>query len=125
MAFCYGDLYLKNSELKDGVAVTSEVGEELGFKTGDKILEIDGEKMDRFNEIPGKILFAKSVVVERDGAQQTIALPVDMIDKVLGGQERLFIDKREPFAIKEVPDTSANKRCCCPKTSSGHSTVRP
>jgi regulator of sigma E protease len=46
MAFCYGDLYLKNSELKDGVAVTSEVGEELGFKTGDKILEIDGEKMD-------------------------------------------------------------------------------
>ncbi len=115
MAFCYGDLYLKNSELKDGVAVTSEVGEELGFKTGDKILEIDGEKMDRFNEIPGKILFAKSVVIERDGAQQTIALPVDMIDKVLGGQERLFIDKREPFAIKEVPDTSANKKVLLPK----------
>lgn len=115
MAYAYGDLYLKNSELKDGVAVTSEVGEELGFKTGDKILEIDGEKMERFNEIPGKILFAKSVLVERNGAEQTIALPVDMIDKVLGGQERLFIDKREPFAIKEVPDTSANKKVLLPK----------
>jgi len=115
MAYAYGDLYLKNSELKDGVAVTSEVGEELGFKTGDKILEIDGEKMERFNEIPGKILFAKSVLVERNGTQQTIALPVDMIDKVLGGQERLFIDKREPFAIKEVPDTSANKKVLLPK----------
>lgn len=115
MAFFYGELYLKNSELKDGIAVTSEVGEELGFKTGDKILEIDGEKMDRFNEIPGKILFAKQVVVERNGAQQTIDLPINMIDKVLGGQERLFIDKREPFAVKEVPDTSANKKALLPK----------
>ena len=48
MAFYYGDLYLKNSELKDGIAVTSDVGKELGFKTGDKILEVDGEKMTRF-----------------------------------------------------------------------------
>lgn len=44
MAFYYGDLYLNNSELRDGIAVTSAVGEELGFKTGDKILEVDGEK---------------------------------------------------------------------------------
>lgn len=67
MAFYYGDLYLNNSELKDGIAVTSEVGEEMGFKTGDKILEIDGEKVIRFNDVQNKILFAKTVVVERDG----------------------------------------------------------
>lgn len=108
MTFFYGELYLNNSELKDGIAVTSDVGEKLGFKTGDKILEIDGVKMERFNDIPRKLLFAQTVRIERNGEQQNIKMPVDLIDKVMGGKERLFIDKREPFAIGAVPDTSAN-----------------
>jgi regulator of sigma E protease len=49
MAFAYGDIYLNNSELKDGIAVTSSVGEELGLKTGDKIIAVDGEKIAHFD----------------------------------------------------------------------------
>ena len=109
MAFYYGDLYLNNSELKDGIAVTSQVGEEMGFKTGDKILEIDGEKTTKFNDIPNKILFAKTVVVERNGIEQKIALPIDLIDKLLKGEKRPFIDWREPFMVGKVTDSSANK----------------
>ena len=109
MAFYYGDLYLNNSELKDGIAVTSQVGEELGFKTGDKILEVDGEKVVKFNEIQNKILFAKTVLVERNGVNQTISLPIDMIDKVLKGEKRPFIDWREPFMVGKVADSSKNK----------------
>ncbi len=108
MAFYYGDLYLNNSELKDGIAVTSEVGEEMGFKTGDKILSIDGEKVVRFNDVQNKILFAKTVVVERDGMVTNINLPVDLIDKVLKGEKKLFIDWREPFMVGKVADSSAN-----------------
>lgn len=109
MAFVYGDTYLNNSELKDGIAVTSSVGEELGFKTGDKIISIDGEKATKFDEIPGKILFAKNVVLERNGEVQTLNLPVDLIDKLLKGEKRPFIDWREPFLIGKVPDSSKNK----------------
>jgi regulator of sigma E protease len=109
MAFYYGDLYLNNSELKDGIAVTSPVGEEMGFKTGDKILEIDGEKTTKFNDIPNKILFAKMVVVERNGIEQKIVLPIDLIDKLLKGEKRPFIDWREPFMVGKVADSSANK----------------
>jgi regulator of sigma E protease len=108
MAFYYGDLYLNNSELKDGIAVTSEVGEEMGFKTGDKILSIDGEKVVRFNDVQNIILFAKTVVVERDGMVTNINLPVDLIDKVLKGEKKLFIDWREPFMVGKVADSSAN-----------------
>ena len=115
MTFYYGDLYLKNSELKDGIAVTSKVGEELGFKTGDKILAIDGETITKFNEVPNKLLFAKSVAIERNGAKQTIALPVDLIKKVMGGEKRPFIGWREPFAVGMVDDKSANKNNLKPK----------
>ena len=108
MAFYYGDLYLNNSELKDGIAVTSPVGEEMGFKTGDKILEIDGEKVVKFNDVQNKILFAKTVLIERNGATQKIDLPIDLIDKVLNGEKRPFIDWREPFLVGKVGDSSAN-----------------
>ena len=110
MAFAYGDIYLNNSELKDGIAVTSSVGEELGLKTGDKIIAVDGEKIAHFDEIPMKLLFSKSALVIRDGAEQTINFPVDLIDKVLKGEKRPFIGIREPFMVAMVPDTSANSK---------------
>jgi regulator of sigma E protease len=115
MAFYYGDLYLNNSELKDGIAVTSTVGEEMGFKTGDKIIAIDGEKATKFNEIPNKILFAKTVLVERNGAEQKIVLPNDLIDKLLKGEKRPFIDWREPFMVGKVSDSTPNNKTLKPK----------
>lgn len=115
MAYAYGDMYLNNSELKDGIAVTSPVGEELGFKTGDKIIAIDGEKIAHFDEIPLKLLFSKSALISRNGAEQTLTFPVDLIDKVLKGEKRPFIGIREPFAIGKVPDSSANINVLLPK----------
>ncbi|MFN8273667.1 MAG: RIP metalloprotease RseP [Flavobacteriaceae bacterium] len=109
MAFFYGDLYLNNSELKDGIAVTSEVGEHLGFKTGDKIVSIDGETNLRFEEIPNKILFSKNVVINRNGQQMTLKMPIDLISKLLDNQKRNFIEWREPFIVGMVSDSSANK----------------
>jgi len=109
MAYAYGDIYLNNSELKDGIAVTSSVGEELGFKTGDKIIAIDGEKIAHFDEIPMKLLFSKSALISRNGTEQTINFPVDLIDKVLKGEKRAFIGLREPFVIGKVSDSSANR----------------
>ncbi len=109
MAYAYGDMYLSNSELKDGIAVTSTVGEELGLKTGDKIIAVDGEKIAHFDEIPMKLLFSKSALIVRDGAEQTINFPVDLIDKVLKGEKRPFIGIRQPFMVGKVSDSSSNK----------------
>ncbi|MDD5151265.1 MAG: RIP metalloprotease RseP [Flavobacterium sp.] len=115
MAYAYGDMYLNNSELKDGIAVTSPVGEELGFKTGDKIIAIDGEKIAHFDEIPMKLLFSKSALISRNGTEQTIHFPVDLIDKVLKGEKRPFIGWREPFVIGKITDSSANSKVLLPK----------
>ncbi len=116
MAYAYGDLYLNNSELKDGIAVTSIVGEELGFKTGDKIITIDGEKIAHFDDIPMKILFSKSALISRNGAEQTLNFPIDLIDKVLKGEKkRPFIGLREPLMVGAVLDSTANSKVFLPK----------
>jgi regulator of sigma E protease len=116
MAYAYGDIYLNNSELKDGIAVTSPVGEELGFKTGDKIIAIDGEKIEHFDEITMKLLFSKTATIVRDGQEQTLKFPEDLIDKVLKGQKNThFIGIREPFMVAMIPDSSANSKVLLPK----------
>ncbi|MCF8322078.1 MAG: RIP metalloprotease RseP [Flavobacterium sp.] len=116
MAYAYGDIYLNNSELKDGIAVTSPIGEELGFKTGDKIIAIDGEKIAHFDDIPMKLLFSKTALINRNGTEQTLNFPVDLIDKVLKEEKkRPFIGLREPLMVGAIMDSSANSKVLLPK----------
>ena len=107
MAFVYGNTYIANSELKDGVWVSSPVGEELGFKTGDKIIAVDGKKVEKFNDVPYSVNFAKEVTIERNGAEQAIKLPVDVLDKVMK-DERRYLDLRIPFVVSNLSEDSPN-----------------
>jgi regulator of sigma E protease len=107
MAYVYGNTYIANSELKDGVWVSSPVGEELGFKTGDKIIAVDGKKVEKFNDVPYSVNFAKEVTVERNGAEQAIKLPVDVLDKVMK-DERRYLDLRIPFVVSNLSEDSPN-----------------
>jgi regulator of sigma E protease len=83
MTFAYGELYISNSDIKDGVWITNPVIEKSGIKTGDKIIAVDGVKIDRFNEINEKILLGKEVIVERNGSEQKVNLPVDFINQLM------------------------------------------
>jgi len=107
MAFVYGNTYIANSELKDGVWVSSPVGEELGFKTGDKIIAVDGKKVEKFNDVPYSVNFAKEVTIERNGAEQAIKLPVDVLDKVMKDEKR-YLDLRIPFIVGGLDEASPN-----------------
>jgi len=108
MAYVYGNTYIANSELKDGVWVSSPVGEELGFKTGDKIIAVDGKKVEKFNDVPYSVNFAKEVTIERNGAEQAIKLPVDVLDKVMKDEKR-YLDLRIPFIVGGLDEASPNK----------------
>ena len=109
MAFVYGDLYIKNNEAKDGIWVANPVVEETGLKTGDKIISVDGFKADRFHELNSKIQLAKTIEVERNGAKQTINLPVNFVDKLMSGKRASIIELRIPFVVTSTEDDSQNK----------------
>ncbi|WP_306349611.1 RIP metalloprotease RseP [Flavobacterium sp. '19STA2R22 D10 B1'] len=115
MAYAYGNLFLNNNELKDGIWVTTSVGEQIGLKTGDKILEVDGVKMEKFNEIPNKMLFAKNVLIERNGVEQKIDLPIDLIDQLMKGEKKPFIGLRTPFVVAGPSPESKNEAVLKPQ----------
>ena len=108
MAWVYGNKYIAASELKDGIWVTSELGEQAGFRTGDKIIAIDGKTYEKFSDQLYHINFSKSVTIERDGKQQELVLPTDLLGKIVK-EKRSYIDLRLPFVVSAIPAGSPNE----------------
>lgn len=112
MVFNYGESYIPNSQLKYGI-VALELGSEIGLKTGDKIVEINGNKIERFEEImSAKVILGENVTftVDRSGELVFITLPNDFAEKITDGEGINFIDKRHTFFVQElVPNSNAEK----------------
>lgn len=109
MAFAYGETYVANADLKDGVLIENPVMLKAGFKTGDKLISIDGKKVVNYDgDLNMNIIMAKHVLVERDGKEQTITMPTDFVDQLSKYEKGLLVNIRKPFAIKDVPAESVN-----------------
>ncbi|TPG44500.1 RIP metalloprotease RseP [Flavobacterium pectinovorum] len=110
MAFAYGDTYIANADLKDGVFVENPAMLKAGFKTGDKLVSIDGKKVENYdNSLNMNIIMAKQVLIERNGQQQTVNIPNDFVDQLSKQEKGLLVSIRVPFAIGKVDDASPNQ----------------
>jgi regulator of sigma E protease len=110
MAYAYGDSYIANADMKDGLLIENQAMINAGFKSGDKIVAVDGEKIVRFDkEMSSKVVLGKEVVIDRNGVEQTIKMPNDFVDQLSKFEKVPLVNIRIPFAITEVPAESLNK----------------
>ena len=110
MAYAYGEMYIANAAIKDGYLIENVAMQKAGFKTGDKIIAVDGEKIERFdNGINAKIVMAKEVIIERNGTEQQIKMPNDFIDQLSKQAKSPLVALRMPFAVGKVPAESVNQ----------------
>jgi regulator of sigma E protease len=110
MAYAYGDAYIANADMKDGLSIENQAMINAGFKSGDKIIAVDGEKIVRFDkEISSKVVLAKEVTIDRNGVEQTIKMPNDFVDQLSKVEKAPLVNIRIPFVIGNVADESLNK----------------
>jgi len=99
--FVWGEQYLPTKNVKYGIAV-SETGREMGLRSGDKIISVDGKEVEDFSKIIPVIVLngAKTIEVQRNS--ETIIIPVkdEIIPKLL--TDRYFIDTRIPYYCKVI-----------------------
>lgn len=107
--YTWGAKYLPNDSLVDGIHVVSDLGKDLGLKTGDKILSYDGEKQQNFLDVAENLLYAKTVQIERDGQRIDLNLPVDVVGKLIDSKTRRVISYRIPFFIGGLSDEIKDK----------------
>lgn len=110
MAFVYGETYIANKDLKDGVWIENPVLKKVGFKTGDKIISIDGQKVENLdNDTNMKVIMSKEVLIQRNGQQQIIKIPTDFVDQLSKHEKGFLIAPRIPFVVAEIQESSPNK----------------
>ncbi len=106
----YEKQYLPPEAIDNGI-YAYDLGKSVGFKTGDKIVKINGKKVERFKDIATPVNLMGSVVtVERNGNEVNIVIP-DTFYKTLHKAKSLFIEPDNfVFTIDSVlPGSNAEK----------------
>ena len=106
LTYNYGESSISKDEInKDGI-LALEVGKDIGFETGDKILKINNEDWNRFKDLVNPNIFLNEnsyYTVLRNDNKVTVHLPKNFIDIMSSKEARgKFISYRRPFIIDSV-----------------------
>lgn len=114
LALVNGESYITKDELNKHGIIAYDLGEQLGFKTGDRILAINGQDYERFSDLLSPDLLLGSdnyYTVLRQGQQVRVDMPNDFIDKFADKKNRVnVISPRWTYSIGEItPGSNASK----------------
>ncbi|MDF7813480.1 RIP metalloprotease RseP [Hymenobacter sp. YC55] len=104
LTYIQGESYLPAAEARYGI-VPNGLGREIGFRTGDKIVKINGRPFTEFDEVrsPDFLLGDNSFyTIERDGKLLDLNLPSRFMDKLTANGDSLFVAPRVPFVVGRV-----------------------
>lgn len=108
LTYSQGETYISKDEVNKHGIVAYELGQEIGFQTGDKLVSINGNDFEKFRDlISGDVLLGTNAyyIVERNGEQVRIDLPNDFIDRIADQEKTAaFIYVRMPFVIGEISE---------------------
>ena len=94
--------YIPAQEVNKTGIYAFETGKKLGFKTGDKIIAVNGENVKRLQDVLSlNVLFGAQITVERNGQNVTITIP-DTTYRLFKNKRPLIIG---PFNYKFKVDS--------------------
>lgn len=109
--FYYGEDYLANKDLKWGVW-TNEAGTEMGIKNGDKVVSVNGLKIDNYREAAQEITLGKDGILTVDRNGELVELPITQaaINKLVETRGYAsLVAPRLPYIVGGFSDTSVAK----------------
>jgi regulator of sigma E protease len=107
--FVWGDRKIPIDSIKNGIAISDSLMYDLGFKDGDKIVSINNKPVLYYEDIFKNLILAEKVEIERDGQNQSINLPVNLIGKLIEKKRSgmVLFTPRIPAIAYIIPDTSS------------------
>ncbi|MES1224768.1 MAG: RIP metalloprotease RseP, partial [Bacteroidota bacterium] len=110
--FVWGEQKIPNVSVKNGISIIDSLMYDMGLKDGDKILAVNDKRIPYYDDIPKRLLVGERVTIERDGKEQNLNIPVNLLGS-LSEKKRsktpLFVP-RVPVIVDFVPDTSNAKK---------------
>lgn len=115
ITYAFGDTYILKDVINDnGGFQVGPVGEELGLKTGDRIVKINGQDYEYLEDLirPAMLLGTNAYyTVERDGERIDIPIPADFIQKFNKKETagNFIFYRFQPFISATEPGSVAEK----------------
>lgn len=104
LSYTYGERYTRNDSLAYGI-VPSKYAEEIGFRTGDKLVSVNGKNIVYFEDaMSSDELLGENVTytVNRNGEMVKITLPADFAKRFTEMEKVEFFQPRMRFNVSEV-----------------------
>jgi len=110
LMWAYGEKYLPNENVTDGVWVQDSLAMNLGLQTGDKILTVDGQRVKKFSGLTLEFINGNNFQIERNGKILDKEIPEDFISQLMdrGKDAGPILFPRYPFAIANIDKVSLN-----------------
>ncbi|WP_254413058.1 RIP metalloprotease RseP [Dyadobacter diqingensis] len=114
IAYNEGEKILSKEEVNKYGIIAGDLAQQIGLRTGDKIIKINGKSFSDFNEVISSDVFLgsnSSYTVDRNGEEIDIDIPNNFIEKLSDPEEKgNFIRPAMPFKIGELsPGDPAQK----------------
>ena len=105
-----GKKYISTTILQENGLAFGEVGQNAGFRNGDKIVSVDGKFQENFNRMTMDILFSSEVKVDRNGEIVTLNLTDEQIGEIISKEGKEFAGPRFSNTVVDsvVPKSAAN-----------------
>lgn len=114
LTYYAGESYISADQINDKGIIAYTLGEEVGFRTGDKILSVSGKPFTKDSELfTTDVLLSDNAyyIVERKGQQVRIDIPHNLIEKLsTKNAASKFIGIHQPFFVDRInPGSPAEK----------------
>jgi regulator of sigma E protease len=104
----WGEKRTPNASVKNGIWVVDSLMHKLGFQNGDKIIAVNGDTIQDFEDIQLRVLIGgRTVDLERGGKPVKLELPIDLIDKLITRKDkkkRMLMAQRLPAIVGKYRD---------------------
>ena len=117
LALAFGEAYLPAENVRSVWVREGSIAHEMGLRTGDRVVAVNGEELVRFDEVAAPEALASDVLrltVERDGARQTFDGPDQLMSRLSRDEPSSALDglglSIRPAAIGGVQTGSPAER---------------
>lgn len=109
-----GETYFSRDQVIENGIIAYDIGESIGLKTGDKVIDISGQPYEKLTELSsGDALLSENgfYTVERDGERLKIEIPRGFINS-FSSKEALdnFVNIRYPFELSVIDEGGAAEK---------------
>jgi regulator of sigma E protease len=110
--FVWGEKKIINTSVRDGIAIGDSIMYKAGLRDGDKILAVNNDTIQYFDDVMKKILIGgKNIQVDRNGQHVTIDIPEDILGQLSTKKidRKGLIGHRMPNIIDSLDKSDAKK----------------